>query len=146
MTKIKLSDDDIFKYLESNWRDHEGYSDFNLALDLNLIEYAAKIIYDAGAIDSKHCYDWAKPYEQAIEKMLKKYTEKQERADRETLLNNCEVYINDSNEHYFINESIHLVNSEDLNSWGFRKKSEIYTEDSNPDYTTMRSSKGFGKV
>lgn len=119
--KTVITDNDIYKYLKTNWEDTEGYSDFNLALERGLLEYAAWLIKGAGAIDSNACFDWAKPYERAIEAMLDGYTDEMCDKDRETLLKGIEVWVNEDNEHWFIDKQHHAVTTNDLIQWGFKK-------------------------
>lgn len=129
MKNQKFTDEDfntMYDYIKGHWYDHEGYSDLNLFLDEGYIDLAVRCICDSGAINSKLCYEYAKDTEKLIERFNK--TLKQKDLDKQ--LNEClegvEVWVNELNEHWFIDRESHFVTDEELQSWGFKK--ENYNE------------------
>ena len=95
----EISDEDVAQYLEQ-WRESDGFSDFNLALDRGLILWAANLIKSGGALDPKHSNN--PKMETHILKMLKDAGEKAIDAEREDVLKDVEIWIGKHNEHYFI--------------------------------------------
>ena len=119
--KESIDLDEIASYLEQ-WRDSEGFSDVNLALDRGFVEYAAYILDSAGAIDSRTCYESAQPTERAIERLLKRYTDKQRKRDLNALLKNTEIWVHrKTNEHYFVPriDVDYFVGADDLRRTGY---------------------------
>lgn len=113
--------DDINAYLSSHWRDDEHYTDINLMLDKGLIDLAAKTLIESGAIDSDMCYKNVQSIEKAIEELVSNYSKQQKETDLEEFWKNTTCWINESNEHYFINPDYHFVGDSELIEWGFRK-------------------------
>ncbi len=115
----ELNDDDMHRYLEM-WRDQEGFSDINLFLDQGYTMLAAKTLVEAGAIDPEFCFEDAKEMEAYILKQVEGYKKKQYNKDLKACMKNVTVWVNDSNEHYFIHPD-YFVDDADLIEWGFKK-------------------------
>jgi hypothetical protein len=116
--------EEIHRYLEM-WRDQEGYSDVNLMLDKGLTDLAAYTLLNAGAIDSENCVEWATATEREIEKLVKAYKPKDREKDLKLFWEGTKCWIDESNEHYFINEDVHFVSDTDLREWGFKPSEEV---------------------
>ncbi len=116
--------EEIHTYL-TQWVDQEGYSDVNLMLDKGLTDLAAYTLLHAGAINSDMCYDYAVPIEKAIETLVENYTDDQKEVDYEEFWVDTRCWIDDSNEHYFINSAIHFVDDDELREWGFKPSDEL---------------------
>ena len=114
----KVTVDEIHNYLSTNWYSDDSWTDFNLAIDEGYTDYAAWLIWGAGAINSNEVSEEHKRIEVAIENLMKNYEESE---DREELLNLCEVWVREEdNEHAFINV-MHLMNDSDMIKMGFLK-------------------------
>lgn len=94
------------KYI-TQWRDEEGWSDFNLMLSEGDTEMACESIVSSGAIDPECCYEWAKADEELVLRIAKLYEklsrkEKQKRMD--VVFDGCVIFsCNDCNHHSFLN-------------------------------------------
>lgn len=125
MKFIEFDENEVCQYI-AMWRDSEGYSDINLFLDKGYLDLAIRTLVNAGSIDSERCYDEAKPMESFIEGMDKEYANYA--SDLDECLEGVEIWVNDSNEHYFIDKSMYFVTDEELTKWGFKKQVLSNTE------------------
>ena len=124
--KTKITIEDIHEYLKQ-WYDNEGWSDFNMAWDSGYTEYAAHLISSGGAINSKLCYEEAKPIERAIERLLKTYSNKKIAKDVKACFGNAEIYVNAKTGKYaFIKNDYvdYLVSHNEILNYGFKKSEE----------------------
>jgi hypothetical protein len=119
MGRITL--DEMHEYIKL-WYHDEQWTDFNMAWDSGYTDLALYLISSAGAIDSKNCYEDAKPVERAIERRLKKYIRKMQAKDSAECFDNAVVYVHlETNEHAFIkNQNVdYLVNDTEMRRWGY---------------------------
>lgn len=114
---------EIHTYL-SIWRDDERFTDLNLMLDKGLTNLAAYTLVYAEAINSSICYEDAASTERLIEELILNYTEKQKSVDYSEFWKNTKCWVNNDNEHYFINSEIHFVDDDELREWGFKPSDE----------------------
>jgi len=97
---VSISDADLEDYLEQ-WYNEKEFTDFKLAIDRGLLDYAAYLIEGAGAIDPRNSDN--PEIEEAIIKRLEKYDQTKIRRDMRKMLTSVEIWINDeTNENYFI--------------------------------------------
>jgi hypothetical protein len=126
----KVTDDVLYQYAKM-WYDYDGYSDLKIALDRGYLDLALKMLYNSGAIDSSMCFEWAKPIERVIEKLVKKYSTRAENKDRkECFDNNVKVWINAvTREHWFLDiNDIGIPSNDELISYGYTPSEEFYKE------------------
>lgn len=97
------------------------YFELNIMLDKGLTQLAAYTLVEAGAIDSNHCFEWAKPTEVEIEELVKTYTRTQIDEDDKEFWKNVTCWVNAENEHYFIDSESHFITEKELKEWGFKK-------------------------
>lgn len=116
-SKLENSWQDIHEYLYY-WYDNEGYSDLNLMLDKGLTKLACYHMAGTGAIGGGD----NESIENDILMVDKNYSSEERDKDYEEFFENVEVWINDdSNEHWFFDETITFKpTEEELESWGFR--------------------------
>src|SRR5208283_4203610 len=102
---MKHTLDELHAYAKG-WYDSEGWSDLNMAIDSGYTDLALRLLCDAGAIDSRNCYEEARSLEKAIETRMKKYTTKMYNKDSKACFDDAEVWVNPkTNEHAFIRNS-----------------------------------------
>jgi hypothetical protein len=126
-----FSEDEILEEVHTYlgmWRSDEDYTDVNLMLDKGLTHLAAYTLSQAGAIDSSQCFEWATATEREIERIVEGYTKEQRESDLEDFWQETRCWIDDSNEHYFINSEIHFVDDAELREWGFKPSEEVHAK------------------
>jgi hypothetical protein len=128
VSKLRVTIDEVHEYLEQ-WYNHENWTDFNMAWDSGYTDYAAYLIWSAGAIDSTQCYEESRPIAQAIEALMKRYSEKRLAKDVRECFGDAEIYINpDTHEYAFIRNSDvdYLLSADEMARYGYYPAKEVY--------------------
>lgn len=135
---MRVTIEDIHEYLKI-WYDTEGWSDFNMAWDSGYTDYAAWLIFNAGAINGRdEDYEIdsfqhsAQTIEKAIIRRMKKYTKKQRDKEVNECFKDAVVYINlETNEHAFIKNDYvdYLMTYDEMKRCGYIPEWEYYDGD-----------------